>query len=385
MSTVLALNAGSSSLKFALFDGLPDPQRSVWGQVERVGSDARLVLKDANGRREDRELGNPCMADAALDAVLECLGPYGAPAAVGHRVVHGGTEFTAPCRIDRDALQRLALLDPLAPLHQPHNLSAIRHFLDIAPQLPQIGVFDTGFHASMPLVAQRLGLPQALHERGMRRYGFHGLSYQHAAQELARRIPDASRVIVAHLGNGASLCALRDGRSIETTFGFSALDGLLMGTRCGSLDPGAILHLLDVDGMGVQDLEDLLYRKSGLLGVSGISHDMRDLLASDSPQAAAAIELFVYRIIQHAGSLFSVLGGLDAFVFTGGIGEHAAAIRARIAVGLAWTGLRLDSHANASGAAELHSTDSSLACLIVACDEERVIADACLAVLADKA
>jgi acetate kinase len=188
---------------------------------------------------------------------------------------------------------------------------------------------------------------------------------------------------VAHLGNGASLCALRDGRSIETTFGFSALDGLLMGTRCGSLDPGAILHLLDVDGMGVEELEDLLYRKSGLLGVSGISHDMRDLLMSDSPQAEDAIELFVYRIVQQVGALYSVLGGLDALVFTGGIGEHAAAIRARIAARLAWTGLQLDPHANASSAADLHSTESTLPCLIVGCDEERVIADACLKLLDD--
>lgn len=384
MATVLALNAGSSSLKFALFESAPAPERSVWGHVERVGGDARLVLKDRNGRGEEQALGNPCPADRALDAVLDCLRPYGSPVAVGHRVVHGGREFTAPCRIDQDVLQRLALLDPLAPLHQPHNLAAIRHFLDSAPQLPQIGVFDTGFHASMPDVAQRLGLPQALHERGMRRYGFHGLSYQHAAQQLARRVPDARRAIVAHLGNGASLCALRDGRSIETTFGFSALDGLLMGTRCGSLDPGAILHLLDVDGMGVVELEDLLYRKSGLLGVSGISHDMRDLLASDSAQAEAAIELFVYRIVQHAGALYSVLGGLDALVFTGGIGEYAPAIRARIAAGLAWTGLRLDQQANASSAANLHSTQSTLPCLIVGCDEEQVIAHACLALLAEQ-
>ncbi len=385
MSTVLALNAGSSSLKFALFDCASTPERSVWGHVERVGGDARLVLKDRTGHREERSLGNPCPADRALDAVLEILAPYGNPAAVGHRVVHGGQEFTTARRIDQDALQRLARLDPLAPLHQPHNLAAIRHFLETAPQLPQIGVFDTGFHASMPPVAQRLGLPQALHERGMRRYGFHGLSYQHAAGELARRVPGARRAIVAHLGNGASLCAMRDGRSIETTLGFSALDGLLMGTRCGSLDPGAILHLLDVDGMGLVELEDLLYRKSGLLGVSGISHDMRDLLASDSPQAGAAIELFVYRVVQHVGALYSVLGGLDALVFTGGIGEHAHAIRSRIAAGLAWTGLRLDEQANATSIADLHATDSALPCLIVACDEELVIADACLAVLADQA
>jgi acetate kinase len=381
MTTILALNAGSSSLKFALFESADVPQRLIWGQVERIGGDARLRLRQCDGREERRDLGADCHANDALDAVLEALKGHDPPAAVGHRIVHGGTEFVTPQRIDRDALARLAALDPLAPLHQPHNLAAIRHFLDIDPGLPQVGVFDTGFHAGMPPVAQRLGLPQAFHDRGIRRYGFHGLSYQHAAAELARRVPGAGRAIVAHLGNGASLCALRDGRSVETTLGFSALDGLLMGTRCGSLDPGVILHLLDVDHMGLKALEDLLYRRSGLLGVSGISHDMRDLLASDDAQAEIAVELFAYRVIREAGALYSVLGGLDAFVFTGGIGEYAAPIRARIGEGLRWTGLELDASANEDGLPALHVAGSALPCLIVPCDEERVIAEACQSIL----
>lgn len=378
MSTILALNAGSSSLKFALFGDGNAAKRRVWGQVERIGGDASLRLRDHEGLDETRSLESGCNADDALDAVLGALDAHPPPAAVGHRIVHGGSDFVAPQRIDQDVLERLAALDPLAPLHQPHNLAAVRRFLEISPGLPQIGVFDTGFHASIPPVAQRLGLPTAFHQRGIRRYGFHGLSYQHAAAALARRFPSARRAIVAHLGNGASLCALRNGQSIETTFGFSVLDGLLMGTRCGSLDPGVILHLLDVDGMGLAELEDLLYRRSGLLGVSGISHDMRDLLSSQDPHAQAAIDLFVYRVIKEIGALYSVLGGLDALVFTGGIGEHAAAIRARIAIGLDWTGLKLDASANDSvGVDLLHAPDSALPCMVVRCDEEKVIADAC--------
>jgi acetate kinase len=381
-ASILTLNAGSSSLKFALFDVGSRQQRRVWGQVERIGGDARLRTHSHDGEATSKQLGNGCDAAGALDAVLDAIAAHDAATIVGHRVVHGGTDFVQPCLIDADALTRLEALDPLAPLHQPHNLAAIRRFHAIAPDLPQVGVFDTGFHAGMPQVAQRLGLPRAFHERGIRRYGFHGLSYQHAAEQLRLRAPETRRAIVAHLGNGASLCALKDGRSVETTLGFSALDGLLMGTRCGSLDPGVILHLLDVDRMGLAELEDLLYRRSGLLGVSGLSHDMRDLLASDDADAQAAVELFVYRVIREAGALYSVLGGLDALVFTGGIGENAAPIRHAIAEGLGWTGLRLDPDANRTGAADLHAAASALPCLIVYCDEEQVIADACAALLA---
>ncbi|HRQ65084.1 MAG TPA: acetate/propionate family kinase [Xanthomonadaceae bacterium] len=377
MASILTVNAGSSSLKFALFDVADGQNRRVWGQVERIGGDARLRWRNREGRETTRQLGHGCDSAGALDAVLDAIGGLGTAAIVGHRIVHGGSDFVEPRLIDADSLARLEALDPLAPLHQPHNLAAIRRFFAVAPELPQVGVFDTGFHARMPPVAKRLGLPQAFHQRGIRRYGFHGLSYQHAASQLRERVPAARRAIVAHLGNGASLCALRDGRSVETTLGFSALDGLLMGTRCGSLDPGVILHLLDVDRMDLSELEDLLYRRSGLLGVSGLSQDMRDLLASDDADARAAVDLFVYRVIRETGALYSVLGGLDALVFTGGIGENAAAIRHAIAEGLAWTGLVLDPDANRTGAADLHAAASALPCLIVHCDEEQVIADAC--------
>ena len=381
MPFILTLNAGSSSLKFALFEAGKTPERCAWGQVQRIGENARLQVEDDSGQQHKSELGGDCSASQALDAVLEALDDFGPPDIVGHRIVHGGDDFVEPTRIDRAVLIALEELDSLAPLHQPNNLAAIRHFFEIAPDLPQVGAFDTAFHADLPPVARRTGLPRRFHERGIRRYGFHGLSYEHAAGEMARLEPAASRVIAAHLGNGASLCALRDGRSVETTMGFSALDGLLMGTRCGSLDPGILLHLLGVEGMAVSDLQDLLYKQSGLLGVSGTSHDVRDLLAADSEDARLAIELFVYRAIQKIGALYAVLGGLDALVFTGGIGEHAAAIRQAIAEGLAWTGLELDRQANADDAAVLHTGFSRLSCRIVRCDEEQVLANACVSLL----
>jgi acetate kinase len=377
MPTILALNAGSSSLKFALFAAQDPPARLLRGQVERIGGPAVLEVSPSSGPGTRRALASGTDASAALEAVLEVVREFEPPAIAGHRIVHGGERFVAPCLLDGSAIEALERLDPLAPLHQPHNLAAVRRLRSLAPSLPQVGVFDTAFHASMPAVARRLGLPRSLHARGIRRYGFHGLSYQHAAEALRDRLPAARRAIVAHLGNGASLCALRDGRSVETTLGFSALDGLLMGTRCGSLDPGVILHLMDVDGMSLESLEDLLYRRSGLLGVSGISHDMRDLLASPAPEAREAVELFVYRVVREAGALVSVLGGLDALAFTGGIGEHAAEVRAAIADGLAWTGLRLDPEANAASRPALHAADSPVSCVIVHCDEEAVIARAC--------
>lgn len=381
MATILTLNAGSSSLKFALFDsGKPLPRRA-WGKVERAGESPNLQMADSEGLRDKRHLGDECSAAEALEAVLEAVGEFGQPEIVGHRIVHGGEDFTEPTLIDRSVLNSLEELDSLAPLHQPHNLAAVRHFLDTAPELPQIGVFDTAFHAGMPRLAQCTGLPNRFHERGIRRYGFHGLSYQHAAAAMGRLEPDCSRVIVAHLGNGASLCGIKGGRSVETTMGFSALDGLLMGTRCGSLDPGIVLHLIGEDDMTLDDLQALLYEQSGLLGVSGISHDVRKLLASDHDNARLALELFVYRVIQQFGSLYSVLGGVDALVFTGGIGEHAAAIRQAIADGLAWTGLELNHRANVDNEAVLHTDSSRLTCRIVGCDEEQVLADACAAMI----
>lgn len=381
MASILTLNAGSSSLKFALFDADAAPERRAWGKIERIGHGTCLKIEDSGGRRDKRNLDDDFSADQALDAALDALADYDRPDIVGHRIVHGGDDFTEPVRIDRSVLGALEELDSLAPLHQPHNLAAVRHFLETAPDLPQVGAFDTAFHATMSEVARRIGLPGRFHERGIRRYGFHGLSYQHAAAEMTRLEPESSRVVVAHLGNGASLCGMRDGRSVETTMGFSALDGLLMGTRCGSLDPGVLLHLMRVDEMGPGDLEKLLYEQSGLLGVSGTSHDVRELVAAGDDNARLALDLFVYRVVKETGALYSVLGGLDALVFTGGIGEHAASIRKAVAEGLAWTGLKLDPQANADHAAVLNADSSRLSCRIVRCDEEQVLADACAGML----
>lgn len=381
MASILTLNAGSSSLKFALFDADAAPERRAWGKIERIGHGTCLKIEDSGGRQAKHNLDDDFSAGQALDAALDALADYDRPDIVGHRIVHGGDDFTEPVRIDRSVLGALEELDSLAPLHQPHNLAAVRHFLETAPDLPQVGAFDTAFHATMSEVARRIGLPGRFHERGIRRYGFHGLSYQHAAAEMTRLEPESSRVVVAHLGNGASLCGMRDGRSVETTMGFSALDGLLMGTRCGSLDPGVLLHLMRVDEMDPGDLEKLLYEQSGLLGVSGTSHDVRELVAADDDNARLALDLFVYRVIKETGALYSVLGGLDAVVFTGGIGEHAASIRQAVAEGLAWTGLKLDPQANADHAAVLNTDSSRLSCRIVRCDEEKVLADACAGML----
>jgi acetate kinase len=291
-------------------------------------------------------------------------------------VVHGGVKFTRPVRIDAVVLGELESLVPLAPLHQPHNLAAIRAVAQHAPQLPQVACFDTSFHRTQPALAQAFALPRPYAEQGVRRYGFHGLSYEYIASVL----PDidaraaTGRTIVAHLGNGASLCALKTGQSVATTMGFTAVDGLVMGTRCGALDPGVLLFLMDQHGMDARALEELLYQQSGLLGVSGISSDMRTLLASADPRAAEAIELFVYRIGRELGSLTAALGGLDALVFTGGIGENAAAIRARVCRDAAWLGLELDQEANERGGPRLSRPDSRVAAWVVPTNEELMIA-----------
>ena len=315
---VLTLNAGSSTLKFALFNGEIALAR---GQIE--GSSDRLddVLLWVEANRHGAEL-----------------------AAVGHRVVHGGARFAAPVLIDAEILGELEGLVRLAPLHQPHNLAGIRAISQLLPDLPQVACFDTAFHHGMPDIATRFALPAEITGQGVRRYGFHGLSYEYIAGVLKRVAPAlaAGRVIVAHLGNGASLCAMRDGVSIDTTMGFTALDGLMMGTRCGALDPGVVLHLLRQPGMNADRLEDLLYHRSGLLGVSGESGDMRRLLQSRSPRARLAIELYVYRIVREIGALTSSLGGLDGLVFTAGIGEHAAEIREKVVKKLGWLGPGLD-------------------------------------------
>jgi len=316
---VLVLNAGSSSLKFAAFPA--------------AGGDALLRGKVEVTADHDAAL------EMALDRCRADLGGHRL-VAVGHRIVHGGLRFAAPVRIDAVVLAELDDLVPLAPLHQPHGLAAVRAVTRLAPELPQVACFDTAFHHTQPEVAQRFGLPQRFHDAGVRRYGFHGLSYEYVASVLPTRDPAAAagRTIVAHLGNGASLCALFGGKSVATTMGFTPSDGLLMGTRCGALDPGVPLYLMSHYGMTLNHVGHLFDFESGLLGVSGVSADMRELLASADPLAAEAVELFVYRISREIGSLAAALGGLDALVFTGGIGENAAAVRERVCAAAAWLG-----------------------------------------------
>ena len=380
---LLVLNAGSSSLKFSLFGltGGAAPARLLEGQVDGLPEAPRLAAKDAAGATlAERALGataaDPRGAMAVMGAFLrEHLGQERLVAA-GHRVVHGGLRYERPVRIDDEVMRELDRLVPLAPLHQPHNLGAIRALAAHYPRLPQVACFDTAFHRAQPHLAQAFALPRTFSDAGLRRYGFHGLSYEYVAATLPRIAPEvaAGRVVVAHLGNGASLCALREGRSVATTMGFTALDGLMMGTRCGALDPGVLLYLMDQRGMDARALEDLLYHRSGLLGVSGISSDMRSLLASADPRAAEAIDLFVYRIARELGSLAAALGGLDALVFTGGIGEHAAAIRSRVCRDAAWLGIVLDEAANRAGGPRISAPGAAASAWVVPTDENRMIA-----------
>jgi acetate kinase len=380
---ILVLNAGSSSLKFSVFlDGEP-PEPVLRGQLEGLLTRPHFVARDqAGGVAGEKEWapGTRLGHDGALE-FLFAWGRGGALrghriVAVGHRVVHGGLKFTRPVRIDADVLAALQALVPLAPLHQPHNLTAIRALVQQAPELPQVACFDTSFHRTQPAVAQAFALPRRYVEEGVLRYGFHGLSYEYVASVLpgtdARAA--AGRAVVAHLGNGASLCALRGGRSVASTMGFTAVDGLPMGTRCGALDPGVLLYLMDRHGLDARALEKLLYEESGLLGVSGIASDLRTLLASPDPRAAEALDLFVYRIGRELGSLAAALGGLDALVFTGGIGENAAAVRARVCRDAAWLGLELDEAANQAGGPRISRPESRVAAWVIPTNEELMIA-----------
>jgi acetate kinase len=379
--SILTLNAGSSSVKFALFDTEAKLKAVVRGEIEDLDAAPHLLARDAAGvvlAEKHWPAGGATSFATILDALFVFadahLGREGL-AAVGHRVVHGGATHIAPELITPALLVALEALTPLDPLHMPDNLAPIRTVGKARPALPQVACFDTAFHHTLPPVARRFALPRAVSDLGVRRYGFHGLSYEYIASCLKQQFPALAhgRVIAAHLGSGASLCALLDGRSIDTTTGFSALDGLVMATRCGSLDPGVILYL-GRQGHSFADIEDMLYRRSGLLGVSGISGDVRVLLASGDPHALDAIELFAYRIACHAGGLVSALGGLDGLVFTAGIGEHAPAIRAAVCARLAWLGLRLDSAANASDAACISTPDSTVEVRVIATDEEAMIA-----------
>lgn len=374
MSAVLVLNAGSSSLKFALYAAAG---RLLKGHLQGLHSTPLLTVHAPDGVRAEQRWNAPISADAALDCVLDGL-PFWAPevriAAVGHRVVHGGLR-EQPARVDTALLDELDALTPLAPLHQPANLAAIRRIAARTPGLLQIACFDTAFHRSQSELQQRYALPPAYFDAGVRRYGFHGLSYQWVAEALPAIDPDAARgrSIALHLGNGCSLCALHEGRSVATSMGFSTLDGVPMATRSGSVDPGVLLYLLS-RGMTPAALEDLLYRQSGWSGVSGLSADMRVLLASDQPAARMAIDLWVERVVAEIGALAATLGGLDALVFTGGVGENAAGIRASISTRLSWLGLRLNESANAAQGPRISASDSPIRAYVLHTDEEAVIA-----------
>jgi acetate kinase len=387
---VLAINAGSSSIKFALYQLQADtPHAVARGQVEGIGTAPHFIAHDQTGavaeerRWPDRSASHEELLGTLLDFVDRHLGAD-ALRVVGHRIVHGGDMFDRPVRIDAEVMRRMEALTPLAPLHQPHNLSPIRAIAAARPHLAQVACFDTAFHRTMPPVATRLALPRRFAAEGIRRYGFHGMSYEFIAGRLRELAPElaAGRVIVAHLGNGASLCAMRDGHSMDTTMGFTALDGLMMGTRCGTIDPGVVLHMIEQMKLSAKQVEDVLYKESGLLGVSGISGDMRKLLASESGPAREAIELFVFRLARETGALASTLGGLDGFVFTAGIGEHAPPIRAAACARLAWLGVRVDGAANDRGDAVISTPDSRVTVRVVPTDEEIMIARHALSVTA---
>jgi acetate kinase len=380
------LNAGSSSLKFSIFleqDGRL--QLLFRGQVEELFTAPRFLVRDEAGATvggRDWPEGTRLGHEGAIEHLFlwaeeqrKRLGEQRL-AAVGHRIVHGGPKYVEPVRIDAGVLADLEQLSPLAPLHQPYNLAPIRALQERRADVPQVACFDTAFHRTQPEVAQTFALPRAYTEKGIQRYGFHGLSYECIAAELPRYDPKSAvgRVVVAHLGNGSSLCALQGGRSVATTMGFSSLDGLPMGTRCGSLDPGVILLFLDHLHLDARAIEAMLYKESGLLGISGISSDMRELLASPDPRAAEAVDLLVYRIGRELGSLAAALGGLDALVFTAGIGEHAAAVRARVCRDAAWLGLELDEAANEAGGPRISQGSSRVAAWVIPTNEELMIA-----------
>jgi acetate kinase len=383
---VLTINAGSSSIKFALFelnssDNTLARHPSLSGQIDGIGADAKLVAKDGDDKRfPDIALTAGIKHKEAFDQLLRWLGNHSGGdwriTAVGHRVVHGGSLYSQPIILTPAVLAELEQFVLLAPLHQPHNLAGINALSALLPEIPQIACFDTAFHRTQPPVAQMFAIPKALTAEGVKRYGFHGLSYEYIARVLPEHTAKADgRVLVAHLGNGASLCAMLGRRSQGSSMGFTAIDGLMMGTRTGALDPGVLLYLLENKGMGVKDLTNLLYKQSGLLGVSGISQDMRTLLASDNPAAEEAVELFCYRAITQIGALAAAIGGLDALVFTGGIGEHASEIRRRIAEGCAWLGLELDNAANTANSIRISTAGSRVDALAIPTDEEWMIAE----------
>jgi acetate kinase len=390
MDTILVANAGSSSVKFQVFavEGSGEIKRRIKGQMDGVGTQPRLRANDADGATlVDRRYAPTTICDvpAALHAAGAWLREeqHIEPTALGHRVVHGGPDYDRPVLIDAQVLARLERYVPLAPLHQPHNLAPIRSILARFPSLPQVACFDTAFHRGHSAIADHFAIPEHFYAEGVRRYGFHGLSYEYIAGRLAELAPDVARgrVIVAHLGSGASMCALAGGRSVESTMGFTALDGLPMGTRPGQLDPGVVLYLIEQKGMSAAAVQDLCYRECGLKGLSGISNDARELEASKDPKAAFALDYFCYRVALYTGMLASALHGLDAFVFTAGIGENSSRIRARVLEKLSWLGGVLDPAANAAAKISIAGPDSRFGIYVIPTDEELMIARHTVALL----
>ncbi|NKI59062.1 acetate/propionate family kinase [Labrenzia sp. PO1] len=375
---ILVLNSGSSSIKFTLYSG---DTVQLKGQISGLGAQPNISLASrVSDTRVDRQLsadeGRSHGASlAALLPVLEQELGGRSVDAVGHRVVHGGVTHTEPVRLTAEILEDLKALEPLAPLHQPHNLAGITAAREAFPEAMQVGCFDTAFHRSHPWVNDTFALPRPLYDEGVRRYGFHGLSYEYICSYLKQAHPEIykGRLVVAHLGNGASMCAIREGQSIGSTMGFTALDGLPMGTRCGQLDPGVVLYLLTTKGMSPDAVSDLLYKQSGLKGLSGISQDMRTLTQSDDPKAAEAIDYFVFRIRRELGGMAAVLSGLDTVVFTGGIGENAALVREKVCAGQEWLGLEIDPVRNEAGAEMISTDTSSINVLVIPTDEEAMI------------
>ncbi len=382
--TILVINVGSSSLKFSVF-GIQGKRLNLIfkGGIEGIGTNPHFTAKDAQGTvLTNRNWESKIHGDGhgnALKTLQEWLRKHQSGVslrAVGHRVVHGGPEKSEPAIIDDTLLATLESIVPLMPLHLPHNLTAIRAVAQIHPKIPQVACFDTAFHNGHPKVVDCFGLPQELYKNGVRRYGFHGISYEYITRTLKKIAPSlaAGRIVVAHLGSGASMCAIKNGRSIDTTMGFSALDGLPMGTRCGSLDPGVLLYLIQEHGMAPDTVEELLYQKSGLLGLSGISNDLRDLLSSNQTAAKEAIDYFVYRVGKELGSLTAALGGLDGLIFTAGIGENSNEIRKRVCEDAAWLGIELDNVANEQNQVCISSRGTSPSVWIIPTDEEHMIA-----------
>jgi acetate kinase len=392
MDTILVVNAGSSSVKFQVFavEGDGSLRRQIKGQMDGIGSRPKLRASGSTGDSlVERTFPVETVAD--VPAAMSVAGAWLRereinPIAVGHRVVHGGPDYAQPVLIDQAVVTRLERYVSLAPLHQPHNLAPIKTLLANFPALPQVACFDTAFHRNHDALADHYAIPYQLHAEGVRRYGFHGLSYEYIAKRLPQVAPDIAggRVIVAHLGSGASMCAIKAGRSVESTMGFTALDGLAMGTRPGQLDPGVVLYLISEKGMSASKVQDFLYRDCGLKGLSGVSNDMRELETSTDPRAAFAVDYFVYRIGLNAGMLAAALQGLDAFVFTAGIGENSVSIRARIAEKLAWLGVALDPAANGKHAGKISRPDSRVPVYVVPTDEELMIAQHTLALLSSR-